>query len=1039
MILRRVSFLWFGVLLALTPVTTQAQEGQFEPVPMAWADLFPWFYRDSAGELTGFAVDLIEEIGTAVDFEVEAFDVQTYSDWGQAQASGTSAVLPAVAKLPGLVATNVFSNPVLTTEVRLAIPVESIDTFDPSNLSDVAIGVLSQRAGSDPSSLPGANLVEYPNLDTALMGMFGGEVEAISADAAFVFSETYRARLDQHIAFVGPALQSVERFIAIHQSREELLEPVNAELERMRSDGRLDALFAKHNVIPPKPPPDVLRVGVFELKPYMMLDADGAASGFAIDVLKDVARIAGLDVEFVPIAMQALVPGDSHDVLPVISKTPERANAMDFTYPIETSEFSIFTRTEDAESFSDLASLADTRVGVFSVSLAKDLAEKENLKTLVEFGDDTDIESILRSLDAGDIDAFLFERTSVNQILRQANLDQSIVEVTPPFATTQRSIALRFGLGTVRNRLNTVLPEYVVSDQYEALRQAYFGEPVYWTTTRLYWVAGFVGAALTAIFFVGTGFQMRSLRRVASAERSAARLNAVAANQGKELEVIFNAATSGIIAVDLKGKVVRANNAARHMLGGLSQPTPFEWPEDIKFVDAETMSPLDNSADPLKRALSGNQLHKETHLINRLGAGDDRRYVRMDSAKLEMEGEELLVLVIDDVSNEERNRQVVERKSRLDALGQLTGGIAHDFNNLLTSLLYSIVLARRTNDAVSRVEHLQEAETSINRGRSLTSRLLAFASKQPGLAEARSTSKVLNDFDKLMRPMLEASITLSLEIEDPSLIVYCDQTQLESAMMNLVLNSRDAILLSGKGNRITLKARAVAAPAGNKDETPVDTRAFRFVEISVTDNGPGMNEETLARATDPFFTTKDTNSGTGLGLAMVYGFARQSSGDFRIYSEFGIGTTVQLTLPRGTQSGNREGPTEDQDIIPGSGQTILLVEDEMQILTVASKLLKDIGYNVVTATSGKEALERLDAGDYFDLLLTDVVMPGEVGGFELARRVKLARPNVPVLYVSGYTGFTSNEMGEVVAPLLQKPTPPAELSRALSLALASTE
>ncbi|MCY4333945.1 MAG: ATP-binding protein [Litoreibacter sp.] len=472
------------------------------------------------------------------------------------------------------------------------------------------------------------------------------------------------------------------------------------------------------------------------------------------------------------------------------------------------------------------------------------------------------------------------------------------------------------------------------------------------------------------------------------------------------------------------------------MLGGLSDPTPFPWPEHVGFVDAETMHPLDASADPLQRALSGNRLHKETHLLRRVNDSDPKRYVRVDSARLEAENSEpLVVLVIDDVSNEERNRQVVERKSRLDALGQLTGGIAHDFNNLLTSLLYSVVLAGRTDDAVERNENLKEAENSINRARSLTARLLTFARKQPGLADGRSVQKIFGDFERLIRPMMEASIDIQMEADDSDLVVYADQTQLESALLNLVLNSRDAILRAGKGNRIQIRARPM--PSSREGGAPAadDEKHFRFVEISVTDNGPGMDEETLARATDPFFTTKDTNSGTGLGLAMVYGFARQSEGDLRIYSEEGVGTTIQLTLPRGAEEGQREEPVVDDEIVPGQGQTILIVEDEFHILSVTSKLLREIGYDVITAASGQEAFELTEAGTSFDLLLSDVVMPGKVGGFELAKRVRKIRPNVPVIYMSGYTGFTASEMGEVIAPLLQKPSPPADLSRALADAL----
>ncbi len=517
-----------------------------------------------------------------------------------------------------------------------------------------------------------------------------------------------------------------------------------------------------------------------------------------------------------------------------------------------------------------------------------------------------------------------------------------------------------------------------------------------------------------------------------------------AQTEREEFETIFNAASSGIIALDLNGRIVRINNFARHLLGGISDPVPFDWPKAISFLEAESMSPLEASADPVRRALSGHSLHGETHLLRRVRGEESQRYVRVSNATVENDLTDVhVVLVIDDVSDEERNRQVVERKSRLDALGQLTGGIAHDFNNLLASLLYAVDLAERSETKERRDKYFQTAGTAIQQGRALTGRLLAFARRQPGLASARKTRDAFEDFSVLIRPMLEAQIEINFYVAEEGLAHFCDQAQLETALMNLVLNARDAVLRSGKGNRIEIRARPVRATREGLDQhqqggspDPSEAESFRYVEISVADNGPGMEAETLARCTDPFFTTKDTNSGTGLGLAMVYGFVRQSDGDLRVYSEEGIGTTVQMTLPRGSDQGLREPALPADEVQQGRGETLLVAEDEPQLLMMITDTLESMGYNVVTARSGQEALQLVENGLDFDLLLTDVVMPGNFGGFELARRVRALRAEMPVIYTSGYTGFTASEMGEVQAPLLQKPSPPAELAEAIANALA---
>ncbi|WP_147127065.1 hybrid sensor histidine kinase/response regulator [Shimia ponticola] len=516
-----------------------------------------------------------------------------------------------------------------------------------------------------------------------------------------------------------------------------------------------------------------------------------------------------------------------------------------------------------------------------------------------------------------------------------------------------------------------------------------------------------------------------------------------AATLSHELETIFNAATSGIVALTADGHVIRANDRARHFLGGISDPVPFAWPEGMKFLDAATLQPLDKRADPIQRALAGDTLQDETHVLRRAHAREDRRYVRVGSARPDLSDSSIhTVLVLDDISNEERNRQAFERKSRLDALGQLTGGIAHDFNNLLGSMVYAVDLARRAKTEDMLKKQLDRAMAAIDRGRSLNSRLLAFARKQPGRASVHQASSVFDEFESLIRPMLESQVEISFCLDEPGLSLYCDPNQLEMALMNLTLNARDAILRSGKGSKIEVRARSVRAPNQDVDNRqsghgmdPASGTSYRYIEISVTDDGPGMDRDTVARCTDPFFSTKENSSGTGLGLAMVYGSIQQAGGDFRIYSDVGVGTTVQLILPRGSEKGGREEPQLQEATTHGNSETILVVEDEEHLLEVLTEVLEELDYKVISARSGPDALQVVDRGEHFDLLLTDVVMPGAFGGFELARRVRAIYPSTPILYTSGYTGYSVEEMGEVSAPVLQKPTLPHELATAITDAL----
>ena len=515
------------------------------------------------------------------------------------------------------------------------------------------------------------------------------------------------------------------------------------------------------------------------------------------------------------------------------------------------------------------------------------------------------------------------------------------------------------------------------------------------------------------------------------------------------LKVVFQTAGSAIIAIDADMRVQALNDAARHVLGGIDNVAPFSWPTDICFLDPETLSPLDPDKDPVRRSLDGKKLMGELNLMTRKTKGQNR-YVRVSSTPADTADGVASVIVLEDVSEQEMTRQQMERASRLDALGQLTGGIAHDFNNLLATIQYSIDLAMRNIEPGHTRNLLNTALGSVDRGAALSRRLLAFARRQPGLAQSNLLETVRAEFMALVQPTIEETIEVSFEVEHTGMYVFCDQGQLENAILNLVLNSRDAIIRSGRGDKIMINARSVTDSASDeatliqvdgplrardllreneRDRSRDDEKLHRYVEIAVTDNGPGMTDEVRRRAVDPFFTTKDTNSGTGLGLSMVYGFVQQSGGELRLYSEVGQGTAVRMMLPRGTAVGSREGPVAREPALRGGGETILVVEDEPALLMLLSETVRALGYKVACASNGTEAMSIIDDGFDFDLLLTDIVMPGGMSGFALARNVRQLMPDIPIVYMSGYSGYDESEMGEVVAPMLPKPCPEPELSK----------
>ncbi len=375
------------------------------------------------------------------------------------------------------------------------------------------------------------------------------------------------------------------------------------------------------------------------------------------------------------------------------------------------------------------------------------------------------------------------------------------------------------------------------------------------------------------------------------------------------------------------------------------------------------------------------------------------------------------------------------RSQRMEAVGQLTGGVAHDFNNLLTVVLGNAdLLAEGGLDEAGRRQALEMLVSAAQRGAVLTQQLLAFARKQPLAPSEVDVNQLVAALD----PMLRRTLGEHIEIEFvrgaglwPTMV---DPTQLENALLNLCLNARDAM---PTGGRLTLETANASLDQRYADEH-AEVTPGQYTMLAVSDTGEGMAPEVLQRVFEPFFTTKEKGKGTGLGLAMVYGFARQSAGHVSIYSERGQGTTVKLYLPRasaGTRVAADVPPV--QAALRGGAETVLVVEDDEPVRLLVCLELRAMGYRVIEAASGAEALRLIEQGEPIDLLFTDVVMPGGMSGRELADAALRLRPDLPVLYTSGYTENAIVHHGRLDAGvmLLPKPHRRADLARAVRSAL----
>jgi PAS domain S-box-containing protein len=379
-----------------------------------------------------------------------------------------------------------------------------------------------------------------------------------------------------------------------------------------------------------------------------------------------------------------------------------------------------------------------------------------------------------------------------------------------------------------------------------------------------------------------------------------------------------------------------------------------------------------------------------------------------------------------------RMAEQLAASQRLESLGQLTGGLAHDFNNLLTVILGSAeALADELRGKPGQRGLADMIVTAAQRGADLTQRLLAFARKQALAPQPLDLNRQLAGMDAMLRRTLGAGIAIE-QVHGAGLwTALADPAQLESAVLNLCINARDAM---PDGGRLTIETGNAHLDRDYTDAHP-DLEPGPYVMLAVSDTGSGMTPEQRERAFEPFYTTKERGRGTGLGLPMVHGFVKQSGGHVSIYSEPGEGTTVRLYLPRhcGPVLPQEQGPRGSDS----RGRRILLVEDNPMVREFACGQLRALGHEVREAANGREALALLEGGEHFDLLFTDVVMPGGMSGSDLAEAARGLRPGLPVLFTSGYTENAVLHQGRLERGvlLLAKPYRRADLERMLREAL----
>jgi signal transduction histidine kinase len=385
----------------------------------------------------------------------------------------------------------------------------------------------------------------------------------------------------------------------------------------------------------------------------------------------------------------------------------------------------------------------------------------------------------------------------------------------------------------------------------------------------------------------------------------------------------------------------------------------------------------------------------------------------------------LASLVARDISQRRRAEQTLEEAQRLEIVGRMTGGMAHDFNNLLTVILGNLeIAAKRVRTDERATQALQVALGAVERGGHLIQQLLAFARRQPLQPRAISVSALIRKTMPLIKQAIGSQIEQQYRLAAVRDWCLVDPAQLESALLNLAINARDAM---PNGGRLTIRTRLAQSDNGATE-----------IEIAVTDTGTGMSTEVMAQAFQPFFTTKEIGKGTGLGLSQVYGFIQQSGGKVSIDSKLGAGTTVTLRLACAAEEAVSETNTGIARAVTGATRAVLLVDDEADVRATIAATLREHDYEIMEAADGAAALDRLMSGAPIDLVICDVAMPGGVTGVEVAREARRLRPAVKVLLISGDpSAAAETAAGASEFARLSKPFRQADLMRELGAMLAS--
>jgi signal transduction histidine kinase len=502
------------------------------------------------------------------------------------------------------------------------------------------------------------------------------------------------------------------------------------------------------------------------------------------------------------------------------------------------------------------------------------------------------------------------------------------------------------------------------------------------------------------------------------------------ASRDRQMQLAQSIAHMGAATFDTRGGPVQLSPQIAAILG---------WPEPRARMPIEELLASVSEADRPQVAeairacaAGGGAYRREFHITRPDGA---ERIIWSEGFRdAAVAGAAVVVAIWQDVTDRRLAERQLIQAQKMEGVGQLTGGVAHDFNNLLTVVIGNLegLIERHEAEPASR-EMAEAALRAADRGAELVRGLLAFSRKQPLQPRAVDLNAIVRETDQLLRRTLGEQIDLETRLEREPWPTLVDPAQLQTSLINLAVNARDSM---PRGGKLTIETGNVVLDEHYVQHNP-DAAPGDYVMMAVSDTGSGIPAALLDRVFEPFFTTKEAGRGTGLGLSMVYGFIKQSNGHIKIYSEQGHGTTVRMYLPRNAGDAAADSPAPAAEPALAGDECVLVVEDDAMVRDFVMQQLQALGYRTPVAGTGREALAILERIPEIDLLLTDVILPGELTGKQLADEARRRRPDLRVLYMSGYTENAIVHHGRLDPGvlLLSKPFRAAELARMVRKAL----